>query len=943
MSTIQQDIKTQIEEIEGALRCAKRQDNVSGVMTRALFIQAFARQKDLAQLLLRLSNVKPTELHPLSVNEKKCVSDTVQCDYAELCPNAEFPICEKWDDIENTRGIMLGDADRGLPYPRSRMEANCFETSKKENNSEETVTNMTQDEDVFVSEDDYTHRWTARAAKIKTMAQMEARKFNHVYVGTEHLLLGLTHLTDGVAVEVLRNIGIDFTVIRNEIDKLVRSGSGLGDSRVSILTLRAKRVMMYACEEAAMLKCSYIGSEHVLLGLLRESEGIAVQVLLNIGVTLEAVRQEVKALLGLDVDEMREDEKSHELSQYVMWQGLGKNGQKIRKTFWSPETYVVVDDDGKIINGSDNTEKLWGDMLATALPTDGKWERYEEPFLNEEEKSIEPLPTTIPLTPRAKNVLKYAEKEAECKACRFVYPHHILIGILQEAECVAAGILMDNGITIETVRQAMYKKHWDLNAQSSEESSLFLTLRDLSKGGQKVRRPHWAPGEFIILDSAGEIVGGSANTELLFGFGLPIALDRVGDWERYEDKTNTIADTTHVHEKQAPIPSGQIFNVIDGKVVYTEPKVGMTFSEAVADGQKARKPYWSEGMYIYNHNGRIRNQHNVEVDLNQLLKDDMIDWERYEEPVVPTKQEAPVKTGMSFSEALKNGGKIRMAHWPAYEYIIQCGDERYRDEKGHEFSYDELSCTEDHYKEWELFEEKPVIEDDESVLRFYHCESEDSYLLGQRHNHFYYARWKGTGFRFEMSRHLPWGETIATADGNYTYPSEPKEMDFHLWLNGFLTQRLCEAESKQVVKCYDKDKTYRWDGKDFVPLYEEEKSKTGLTFLEATKDGQKARRSFWNDDVFVQFKDAVLVEETGSGSPILRERDYHTADWEIFEKKNPVKTMTGYEAAKLVMEGKTVKRLIDANTFLIRNIAFPLTKEDLEATGWMLVKDKSIE
>ena len=240
MNTIQQDIRTQIEEIEVALRCAK--GNVSGVMTRALFIQAFARQKDLAQLLLRLSNVKMTGLYPFSANES----------------------------VDTSNSETLGNVSPSI-------------------NSTANITDKTD----------------------------------------------------------------------------------------------------------------------------------------------------------------------------VLWQGLGKNGQKIRKTFWSPETYVVVDDDGKIINGSDNTRYLWGRMLATALSTEGRWE-----------------------------------------------------------------------------------------------------------------------------------------------------------W--YEDKTNTIADTTHVHEKQAPLPSGRIFNVIDGEIVYTEPKTdtddhhevqkvfeekpkttGLTFLEATKDGQKARRPHWDTNAYVF--------------------------------------------------------------------------------------------------------------------------------------------------------------------------------------------------------------------------------------------------------------------------------------------------------------------------------------------------------
>ena len=639
LQKIQQDIEKCIDEADQAQVATDAVNYADVSAIRASFKGTMLGCRDLAQLLLRLSNVKPTGLYPSS---------------------------------------------------------SANEESEKE--------------PALIS--DYSHLWSARVRKLMHVSQFAARRYNHEYVGSEHILLGLTRLPHGVAVEALRSMGIDPRRVRYEIDKLISLGRATADSPAPQLTPRAKKAMEYAFEEATSLKCAYIGSEHILLGLLREKEGVAAQVLLNLGITLEAVRQEVKELLGLCETSLKEE--------------------------------------------------------TSALPQ----------------------------------------------------------------------------------RQ---------------------TLRELSKDGQKVRKQHWAPEEYVVLDAEGRIICGTLSLSCE-KIGCD-QLDYAGDWEVYDD---TAVDTTHVHEKRV----------------------------------------------------------------------------RAEE------------------------------------------------------------------------------EDDEHTYRFYYCHSEDAYLLGLRVGNFYYARWKEGGyFQFEMSRHLPWGEPIPSNGGGcYRYPSKPVELDFQLWLKGFLAQRVTEAESKKpVARRYEEKKLYRWDGKDFVP-YEEEKSKTtGLTFLEATKDGQKARRPKWKPGIWVKFSCRQLEDQSCSPTN-LHEEDYHANDWEIYKEpvkttveetpvplqtaeeasvppqrqtlldlskggrkvrrphwhpgmyvildsagyicggsadtevmfcngipintdsadtwelfdENSLKTMTGYEAAKLVMEGKTVKRVSRWNVHFKAggHTPFELTKENLEAADWIEVTDE---
>src|SRR5215210_7516256 len=143
-------------------------------------------------------------------------------------------------------------------------------------------------------------RFTDRARKVMQLANQEAQRFNHEYIGTEHILLGLVKEGSGVAANVLKNLDVDLRKIRLEVEKIVQTGPGGDQVVLGKLphTPRAKKVIEYSVEEARNLNHNYVGTEHLLLGLLREQEGVAAQVLMNLGLKLEDVREEVLNLLG---------------------------------------------------------------------------------------------------------------------------------------------------------------------------------------------------------------------------------------------------------------------------------------------------------------------------------------------------------------------------------------------------------------------------------------------------------------------------------------------------------------------------------------------------------------------------------------------------------------------------------------------------------------------
>ena len=141
-------------------------------------------------------------------------------------------------------------------------------------------------------------RFTERARKVIILAKEEAKRFNHDYIGTEHILLGLIKEGESVAAAVLQNLGLSLDTIRLEVEKLVQFGPSTIVSGDIPFTPKAKKVIELAMDEARRLGHNYIGTEHLLLGLIKEGEGVASHVLMNVGLDLNKVRAEVIKLLG---------------------------------------------------------------------------------------------------------------------------------------------------------------------------------------------------------------------------------------------------------------------------------------------------------------------------------------------------------------------------------------------------------------------------------------------------------------------------------------------------------------------------------------------------------------------------------------------------------------------------------------------------------------------
>lgn len=155
-------------------------------------------------------------------------------------------------------------------------------------------------------------RFTDRARRVYQLANQEAQRFNHDFIGTEHILLGLLKEGSGVASNVLKNLGMELGTIRREVEKIVQAGQDIVTMGKLPQTPCAKKVAEYAIEEAKNLNHNYVGTEHVLLGLLHEQEkSVALRVFKNLGIKLEDVREETMNLLGRanENDERKENEQ----------------------------------------------------------------------------------------------------------------------------------------------------------------------------------------------------------------------------------------------------------------------------------------------------------------------------------------------------------------------------------------------------------------------------------------------------------------------------------------------------------------------------------------------------------------------------------------------------------------------------------------------------------
>jgi hypothetical protein len=174
-------------------------------------------------------------------------------------------------------------------------------------------------------------RFTERARKVMHLANQEAQRFNHEFIGTEHILLALVREGSGVAAQVIRKFHIDLRQVRLEVEKLIRSGPDMITIGKLPMTPAAKRVVKHAAEESEKLGQDHIGTEHLLLGLLREEESVAAQVLMNLGLRLDKIRKVIENALQQPAEQA---DKPPASQTTAVPQTCPKCGQPVVRVVW---------------------------------------------------------------------------------------------------------------------------------------------------------------------------------------------------------------------------------------------------------------------------------------------------------------------------------------------------------------------------------------------------------------------------------------------------------------------------------------------------------------------------------------------------------------------------------------------------------------------------------
>jgi ATP-dependent Clp protease ATP-binding subunit ClpA len=357
-------------------------------------------------------------------------------------------------------------------------------------------------------------RFTDRAKKVMNLARQESQRLNHGYLGTEHVLLGLVQEGSGVAANVLKNMGIDLTKIRMEVEKIVKTGPSMVTMGQLPFTPRGKKVLELSMEEAGNLGHNYIGTEHLLLGLIKENEGIAAQVLLNLGIKLQDVRDEVLKFLGAETGEDDDDEISVD---EPTGGGAGRWRSRIPDNT-GPKSelkdYLKVfdrftDRAKKVMNLARqkaqrfNHEYLGTEHVLLGLVQEGSGVAANvlknmgndlTKIRMEVEKIMKTGPSMVtmgqlPFTPRTKKVLELSMEEAGNLDHNDIGTEHLLLGLIKENEGIAAQVLLNLGIKLQDVRDEVLKF---LGAETGEDDDDEISVdepRDL--GGRAHRRWRW--------------------------------------------------------------------------------------------------------------------------------------------------------------------------------------------------------------------------------------------------------------------------------------------------------------------------------------------------------------------------------------------------------------------------------------------------------------------
>jgi ATP-dependent Clp protease ATP-binding subunit ClpA len=341
-------------------------------------------------------------------------------------------------------------------------------------------------------------QFTDRARKVMHLSNQEAQRFNHEYLGTEHILLGLVKEACGLAAEVLKGLGLDLRKVRLEVEKIVQAGPDMVTPGQKPLTPRAKRVIELAIAESRKLSHTYVGTEHLLLGLLGENEGVAAQVLINLGLSVHTVRQQVLEMLGCDIPSVSQTDKALPFGR----SNESESGTQTTPGESNPPDPLTKEARRVIYSSEDEAIRLKHEFIGaehvllgllrqtSGVPLEAleilgvdpaKLRRHLDALL---QAGPAQEPGRRRPTPQAQRVLDYAFDEARDLGHNYVGTEHLLLGLLHDQGTTAEVLLSFFGLTLEKVRHEIRR----LSPPCSEEDLREQVDEDLSKLPEDVRQ-----------------------------------------------------------------------------------------------------------------------------------------------------------------------------------------------------------------------------------------------------------------------------------------------------------------------------------------------------------------------------------------------------------------------------------------------------------------------
>ncbi len=364
-------------------------------------------------------------------------------------------------------------------------------------------------------------RFTDRARQVMQFAEQEARRFNHEYIGTEHILLGLVKEGSGVAGQALANLGLDLRTVRIEVEREVQGRpSGGPPGRWSPLTPWGHKVLEHAAEEARHLDHHYVGTEHLLLGLLHEKESVAARVLVRLGGSLDTVRGEIYSLLGL-VPAVPASANEPALALDAppnMPAGLKGLDAEIERLTQEKQAALAAQDFEKAAQLHAQVNALEGQKQR--LPREGRKEVPAAPHTPDEAETG----LYDRFTGQARRVLLLAHREAQRFSHDYLGTEHILLGVLREGSGAVARLLEAFGADPKKIA-ATVEKMVEYGAPVLPIGRLPLTpparraLRHAQEEAARLHHPHVGP-EHLLLGLLHEPEGEACQALVILGLDL---------------------------------------------------------------------------------------------------------------------------------------------------------------------------------------------------------------------------------------------------------------------------------------------------------------------------------------------------------------------------------------------------------------------------------------